>query len=301
MIRAVCIGECMVELRPAGDGLYARGFAGDAFNAAVYMRRALGDAGRVSMLTVVGDDSTSDAMLDEFAAQGLDTDRVWVARGKAPGLYMVELDEHGDRSFLYWRTHSAARDWWKRLQAEGGAEVLAGADLVYLSGISLAILPEADRRAVFAMLQDLRGRVGRIAFDPNLRMRLWEDLPTAVRAIESAAAASDIVLPSQQDGELLWNVIAPGEQMRRWMALGPVEVALTLAHEGARVAGSGVDTQVPAVPPTAVVDTSGAGDSFNGAYLAARLMGEAPREAAEAGVRLAARVVAARGAVIAPE
>lgn len=298
MIRAVCIGECMVEMRPAGDGLYARGFAGDAYNTAVYLRRALGDAGRVSMLTVVGDDSTSDAMRAEFEAQGLETDRVWTAPGKAPGLYVVELDAHGDRSFLYWRGQSAARDWLKQLQAKGGARVLEGADLVYLSGISLAILPDEDRRAVVSILQDLRGKVGRIAFDPNLRLRLWEDLPTASQAIDAAAAASDVVLPSQQDGELLWNVADPADQMRRWMALGPTEVGLTLADQGARVADASGQEAIPAVAPIAVVDTSGAGDSFNGAYLAARLLGETPRQAAEAGVRLAAKVVATRGALI---
>ena len=297
MVRAACLGECMVELRAAGPGLYSRGFAGDTYNSAVYLRRELGADAEVTFVTALGDDPLSAEMRAGFRAERLCDNLAFTVEGGSPGLYMIELDAAGDRSFRYWRSASAARGWLRELVAHGGAERLAGFDLLYLSGVSLAILDPADRLEAIRLLESLRGRVGRIAFDPNVRPRLWPDMATARAAIEAVAACSDILLPSSQDGELLWAEAESWRQLARWRALGPPEVALTRAGEGALVSTSAGDAHVPA-PETRVVDTSGGGDSFNGAYLAARLRGADPTAASRAGVALASRVVARPGAVI---
>jgi 2-dehydro-3-deoxygluconokinase len=297
VIRATAIGEAMVELRPAGPGLYTRAIAGDAYNAAVYLARSLGAAGRVSFLTALGDEALSAEIAAHIAGEGLDAASAFVVPGALPGLYLIELDAQGDRSFHYWRSASAARRWYQELQARGGAEALAGADLVYLSGISLAILSAEDRAGALRLLADLKGRVGRIAFDPNLRVRLWPDLATARAAVEAAVAASDIVLPSEVDGTLIWDEADPERQLDRYRALGAGEIALTAGPAGAWLRTGEGAARLPA-PPTVVADTSGAGDSFNGGYLAARLKGAGPRAAAQAGLALASRVVRAPGALI---
>ena len=297
MIEAVCIGEAMVELRPAAGGLYARAIAGDAYNAAVYLARSLGGAGRVRFLTAVGDETLSTAITDDIAAQGLSADLAFEVKGGLPGLYLIELDASGDRSFHYWRSASAARRWLVELEARGGADQLAGADLVYLSGISLAILTPPHRAQALEMLRALKGRVGHLAFDPNVRPRLWSDMAEARAAVEAACAAADIVLPSEVDGALIWDEPDPRRQLDRYQALGPAEVALTLGPGGVRLRCSGGEASLPTAAAQ-VLDTSGAGDSFNGGYLAARLRGEEPVEAARAGLALAARVVAAPGALI---
>ena len=299
MIRAACIGECMVELRPAG-GLYALGHAGDAFNTAVYLRRELGGKGEVAFVTAVGDDAPSRELRAAIAARGISDRWAFPVAGGSPGLYLIELDAEGDRTFHYWRSASAARGWLRELQARGGAELLAGSNLVYLSGVSLAILSPEDRAEALALVAALRGRVGRIAFDPNVRPRLWPDLATAAEAALAAAACADIVLPSTQDGELLWGEADPAAQVRRWREAGAAEVALTQAADGCRVAWPGGEAVVAAAAGVAVVDTSGGGDSFNGAYLAARLRGAEPEAAARAGVALSAQVVGRPGALPEP-
>jgi 2-dehydro-3-deoxygluconokinase len=183
------------------------------------------------------------------------------------------------------------------LEEHGAGDALAGADLVYFSGISLAILSEADRARALSLLADMKGRVGRIAFDPNIRPKLWPDLDTARRAVEAASALADIVLPSLEDGALIWGESEPRRQLDRYSACGARETALTLGEAGAILQhDGGVDVLPP--EPVRAIDTSGAGDSFNGAYLAARLMGADPKGAAAEGLRLAARVVQMPGALI---
>ena len=297
MIEAVCIGEAMVELRPAAGGLYARAIAGDAYNAAVYLARSLGGDGRVRFLTAVGDETLSAAITADIAAQGLGAELAFEVNGGLPGLYLIELDALGDRSFHYWRSASAARRWLVELESQGGADRLAGSDLIYLSGISLAILAPEDRARALAMLRALNGRVGHIAFDPNVRPRLWSDMAEARTAVEAACAAADIVLPSDVDGALIWGEPDPTCQLDRYQALGLTEVALTLGPGGVRLRSPKGEASLSSAV-VQVVDTSGAGDSFNGGYLAARLRGEEPAEAARAGLALAARVVAAPGALI---
>ncbi|HEY2660540.1 MAG TPA: sugar kinase [Caulobacteraceae bacterium] len=297
MIRAVCIGEAMIELRSAGADLFARAIAGDAYNTAVYMRRALGADNDVAFLTAVGDDSLSGALREDFVAHGLSDRLAFTTKGRSPGLYLIELDAQGDRSFHYWRQASAARLWMKSLRARGGGALLAGADLIYFSGISLAILEPEERAEALAMLGALRGQVGRIAFDPNVRPKLWPDLETARVAVEAACALSDIVLPSSVDGEMIWNEHDPQRQLDRYRALGPAEIALTQGEAGVLLACDGDSHRIAALKAK-VVDTSGAGDSFNGAYLAARLQGLDPQTAVSAGQMLAAVVVTKPGALV---
>jgi 2-dehydro-3-deoxygluconokinase len=251
----------------------------------------------VAFLTAVGDDPMSGVLTQDFASQDLSTELVFTVPGGAPGLYLIELDAKGDRSFHYWRSASAARCWLVALEAHGGGEALAGADLVYFSGISLAILSEADRARALSLLAHLKGRVGRIAFDPNIRPKLWPDMDAARWATEAASALADIVLPSLEDGALIWREPDPLRQLDRYHACGASEIALTLGEQGAVLQHDGVVETLPPEPVRAI-DTSGAGDSFNGAYLAARLKGAEPKAAARAGLELAARVVQTAGALI---
>ena len=166
-----------------------------------------------------------------------------------------------------------------------GIGKLFGADLVYLSGISLAILAPDERRDALTLLEELRGKVGKIAFDPNYRPALWRSRDEAAEIAREAVASSDIFLPSSEDVETLFGAEAL-----------PACAETAMTADGARCLVDGAWVTGELAPR--VVDTSGAGDSFNGAYLAARLQGAAPQEAARAGLALAANVVGHAGAVI---
>jgi 2-dehydro-3-deoxygluconokinase len=280
MIRAYCIGECMVELRGAGEALLRQGFAGDSYNTAVYLKRSAPDIS-VHYVTATGTDPMSRAMRAAWSDEGIEDDLAFAVPDRKPGLYMIELDAAGERRFHYWRGDSAAKRWLAQLQ-QAGIDSLFGADLVYLSGISLAILPPEQRSDALSLLDALRGKVGKIAFDPNYRPALWPSRDEAVEMVRQAAARSDIFLPSSEDIEAL--------------QISPDCAETAMTAEGAKCLVMGDWIRGDLAPR--VVDTSGAGDSFNGAYLAARLRGAVPAEAARAGLAMAAEVVGHPGAII---
>jgi 2-dehydro-3-deoxygluconokinase len=296
MIRFVCIGECMVELSAAGEGLLARRFAGDAYNTAVYFKRALPSA-QVKFLTAVGVDPMSLAMRGAWRADGVEGDLAFTVPARRPAIYLIETDLGGERQFHYWRGESAAREWFSMLYAAGGAAQLAGASLIYLSGISLAILSPQERAGAMDLLHEVYAQGGRIAFDPNLRPALWPSIDAARQVFERMVGLSDILLPSRQDMLALYGVGDSREQMRLLTQMGAREVALTCDADDALIFDGELHVLTP--PKAQVVDTSGGGDSFNGAYLAARLSGAGAIEAGLRGLALAARVVEQPGALIA--
>ena len=293
MTTAISIGECMVELRPVEDGHLKRGFAGDAYNTAVYLKRS-DPSIEVAFLTATGDESLSNAMVETWRGEGISDRLVFRIPGERPALYLIETNAKGDRKFHYWRSETPAKEWLRLLLAAGGAALLNKSDLVYVSGISLAILSYADRQAAIELLGSVTTKV---AFDPNIRPALWKSMDEARHTFEAMVKIASIVLPSRQDYQLMYGMDDPQEQIEFTATLTEAEIALTCDEDGCRLR---VGDEIIALPTQAVkvVDTSGAGDSFNGAYLAARLKGRDPRDAVKDGLALAAKVVAQPGAII---
>lgn len=278
----------MLELRSRADGAYARAFAGDTFNAAAYLKRTAPDFD-VHFLSATGDDALSAAMREAWRAEGVADDLAFVIEGAHPGLYMINLDASGERSFSYWRSASAARRWLEAMQSRGGDLVLAGADLIYFSGISLAILPDAQRPQALALLAKARANGARLAFDPNYRAALWETREVARTCIEQAMAIADIVLPSRDDLDAL-DLETPSQ----------AECVVTNGARGCTIFNGEhrMELCAPNIDAASVVDTSGAGDSFTGVYLAVRLHGATPEHAARDALAVAARVVTSPGALV---
>lgn len=289
------IGECMVELSPAGDGSYRRAFAGDTFNMLWHARRALPATVQTGYLTAVGDDATSRDMLVFMAQHGIATDRIATIPGAAPGLYMISLDQ-GERSFSYWRDTSAAR----RLADDNDrlAHALAAADTIFFSGITLAILDGAARSRLLACLGRAKAAGKTVAFDSNLRPSLWPDAQAMRAAITEAARVTTLALPTVPDEATLFGEADAEAVARRYRAAGVREVVVKAGPDPALV---WLDDRQWRIGPAAAitpVDTTGAGDSFNGAYVAARILGATPDSAAAAAHLRAGQVIRQHGALV---
>jgi len=299
MRRLVAIGECMLELRSCLSEHPTLGFGGDTLNTAVYAARMAHGGLDVAYATALGDDPFSARMMASWQAEGVATDLVRRLEGRLPGLYAIETDEAGERHFYYWRERAAARDLLNP-EAEGEALLarLGDADMLYLSGISLAILDDRQRRRLLDALNRHREAGVTIAFDSNLRPALWRDLESARQVLTSALAAADIALVSLEDEQRLFDDDDAGACAARIERLGPTEVVVKQGASGALLRVDGAQMPVPPVPASQVADTTAAGDSFNGGYLALRLLGANPPDAAAAGAKLASHVVRHQGALI---
>ena len=171
--RVAVIGECLVELNGKLFGEMRQTFGGDTLNTALYLARVAGGGIGVSYITAMGTDILSNAMVRRWEDEGIETRHVLRDEARLPGLYLIELDEAGERSFVYWRGESAARFLLQHKEFAGVEAALSGFDMIYLSGISLAILPEPDRKRLIAILQQRAAEGAAIAFDANIRTRLW--------------------------------------------------------------------------------------------------------------------------------
>jgi 2-dehydro-3-deoxygluconokinase len=282
----VSVGEAMVEFAPVETGLYARAFAGDTLNTCWYLAR-LGHSTRY--LTRVGADTLSDAFVAFLRESGIDAGAVARDPERTMGLYFIELDG-AERRFLYWRENSAAR----RLADDPDAlnAGLAGAELIHVSGITLAIVGPEGRRKLTAALARARANGAKVSFDPNLRRRLWLDDATAREAQAQMYAVTDIALPSFDDEASLWGDAAPSATAARLLGLGVPEIVVKNGAGAAWVGGAEV-----AAARVEARDTTGAGDSFNAGYLAARLSGRSPAEACGFAHGLAGEVVRWPGAL----
>ena len=293
-MRVVSIGECMVEMALTQGGAAQIRFAGDTFNTAAYMSR-LGL--EVDYVTALGkDDPFSDGILGRMEEEGVGTSLITQVPGRLPGLYAIERDEAGERRFFYWRGEAAVRDLFSVCDVAALGAALNGAGLVYLSGITLAVIGEAGRAKMTELLGQARAAGAAVAFDTNYRPRLWSGPESARQAIEAAAPHATFLSASEEDLIELYDE-GPAPTVARWAA-GGAEVIARSPGTGLSVHGPGGLFEAPPHELVRAVDATGAGDSFNAAYLAARLRGASPAEAVAAGRGLAQVVVQHLGAII---
>jgi len=287
----------MLELRGGAFASTHQSFGGDTLNTAVYLARCGGIGLNVHYATALGDDGLSAGLLQRWAAEGVLTGLVNRLPGRLPGLYMIELDDHGERRFHYWRGQSAARDYFDATTTalEEGSDEL---DSLYLSGISLAILPDAGRERVIALMARMRARGALVAFDNNFRPRLWASAAEARHWYERALAVSSLALITADDQQALHGLATLDEAVAAAQRLPVAEVAIKRGALPALVGLHGHWQAVPTKTVPRVVDTTAAGDSFAAGYLTRRLGGATPSEAAAFGNRLAARVIQHPGALI---
>ena len=295
MPRFVSVGECMIEMSGGEDGTYRLGYAGDTLNTAWYARARLPKDWHVDYVTALGDDLYSRQMRDFFEKNGIGTDRIQTIPNRRPGLYLIH-QAHGDRHFTYWRGQSAA----KQLadDAEALNTALAGAEIVYFSGISLAILNSRARGHLMKAIHLAREAGARVAFDPNERPALWTSPQVMGSTITAGAILADVVLPTFPDEQVLFGDTSPEAVAERYMSAGAEEVVVKNGAEPAFVASRESKGWVAPKPGAKSVDPTGAGDSFNGAYLSARVAGASPLEAAEKAHATAATVIGYKGALV---
>ena len=294
--RIASIGECMIEISDA-ENLQQR-FAGDSLNVAVHLVRELaGTPIKIDYVTAVGEDPFSIEMVKFCKKEGIGVDLIATVKDKLPGLYWIKTDVFGERTFHYWRANSAARDLLKVVPEKILAKQLVDHDLVYLSGISVAILPDSDKQQLLNSLQALRAQGAIIAFDSNYRPILWQDSESAKYWTARFYEAVDLALVSFLDEQKIFSDANQKATLARIHAYGVSEIVVKNGAAACQILCDKMLETVESVEGISQVDSTGAGDSFNAAYMAARIIGDSPSDAARKGHLLASQVVQYSGAI----
>lgn len=295
------IGECMIELSEKNAAVN-RGFGGDTLNTSVYIaRQTNASALAVHYVTALGTDAFSQQMLESWQAEEVKTDLIQRMADRLPGLYYIETDDTGERTFYYWRNEAAAKFWLESEQSAAICEELATFDYLYLSGISLAILSPQSREKLLTLLCECRANGGQVIFDNNYRPRLWASKEETQQVYQQMLTCTDIAFLTLDDEDALWGEKPVAEVIARTHAAGVKEVVVKRGADSCLVSIVGEPQQeIPAVklPKEKVVDTTAAGDSFSAGYLAVRLTGGDARSAAARGHLTASTVIQYRGAII---
>lgn len=288
----------MVEFTTAPDApdCFTRRAGGDALNTAIYLARLTG-AGQVGYLSCLGDDPQSLWLRQTIAGEGVDISTLAQRPNARPGLSFIDTDEDGERSFTYWREQSPYRG---HFDNSANMADLDRADVLYVSGVALAVLNPEGRVNLLHALARRRNEGAQVVFDTNYRPALWPDAGTASSVIGAALAIATAVLPSSADIADCFDIAAPDAAMAFLMTLTDAEIVLTSGRGAVlyRAQGGSAFERHDLPPAVTALDTTGAGDSFNAAWLAARGNGATVAACIQDAARLAAIVVRHRGAII---
>ena len=292
-VELAALGECMAELWASQPletaSVLRRGFGGDTLNMAA--AAALMGA-RAAYVTALGDDPFGAHIRAGLARLGVDDSRAVVKPGRNTGLYLVDVDEEGERRFHYYRTGSAA-------SAFGPADLdlawLRSLPILHVSGISQAI-SSTMREAVLVAAETVVAAGGSLSYDTNFRPRLWPSPVAARQALEELPPPA-LLAPSQADLELLY----PGQDMEtaaaRFRERGSRVVFVKAGARGSYLACDEHTGWIPAPLVRRVRDTTAAGDAAVGVMAAGMLRGLPLAEAARLANRAAAFAVRRRGSV----
>jgi 2-dehydro-3-deoxygluconokinase len=286
----------MAELQPAGDGHYSLAFGGDTLNTSWYVRALTApESFEVEYVTALGSDPLSAQLSQFLAGNTIGTHFIRTVSDRNVGLYLITLNG-AERSFTYWRNSSAAK-----LLAEDPKHLstaLSGVEVVYFSGITLAILSDEHRQVFLYQLQQLKSSGVTVAFDSNTRPRLWPSLEHMKEAIVQGCKAATIALPTFPDEQALFGDQTPADCAKRIASYGVQEVVVKNGGLASYGFAEGSGFEVAPQPVTGIVDTTGAGDSFNAGYLVGRMNKKNPELASRLGHQVAGRVICHRGALV---
>jgi len=298
MKRIVIIGESMLELSPAGPDLWQQSFAGDVHSLAVYLKRCAPEAMQVSFMTAVGVDASSSELISSLQQEDIDTSLIYKHPSKTLGLYMINNTPSGERSFQYWRNDSAAKQVMHLHQVQFLAKDFSAPDQVFFSGISLAILDKDSRTLFWNFIHRLKQEGTQVIFDPNYRAKLWSSVEDCKTQYELAFHASNLILPSLEDFTNLYQLDSATAVSKFLSAYQIDEIIIKDGPAPIIYQSPQEQLEIAIEPVSQVIDTTAAGDSFNGSYLAARARGLEPERAIRFAAQISALVIQHKGAIL---
>lgn len=268
---------------------FIRGFGGDTSNFAIAVARLGGQAAYLCRLAA---DDFGQALMDLWAREGVDTSRVIPTQNGYTAVYFTSWKEDGSHDFGYIRQGSAAS---MLSPADISERQFEGVAAFHTSGITQAISPSACD-ASFRAIDIARQQGVLVSYDPNLRLKLWP-LGRARAVVMESVRRCDVFFPNIHEVRLLIGQEDVSAVIDHLLTAGPKIVALKLGEQGCLVGtADGTRIRVPAVRARAI-DTSGAGDTFDAAFMVGLMSGWDVEKTARFAVTAAALTASGIGCV----
>ena len=258
MARVWVTGDAVVDLIPNGETNYLKCPGGAPANVAVAISRLGGDS---AFFGRVGQDPLGRFMKQVLKNEGVDTQHMLLDEEHRTSTVIVDLDDHGERSFTFMVKPSADQF----LQSQ---DVPAFQKGEWLHVCSIALANEPSRSTTLAAMKAIKAAGGYVSFDPNLREEVWLNPADLKSVVLQAVALADVVKFS--DDELLFLTDKADLQTAlSWLneQYDLPLIVITQGKKGALVIHNN-EQQLITGKPVNPVDTTGAGDAFVGGLLA---------------------------------
>ena len=266
--KAIFLGECMIELNGDISSLENNSsnikinFGGDTYNSAVYFSRLTNDKTNTFYSTALGKDNFSKKMISRFKNEKIKCDYIRTDGENPPGLYSIEINEKGERSFSYWRDQSPSKYIFLGSKGKKLVKDINNADVFYYTGISAGILDEKQRKDLIKI-----GSTATICgFDFNYRSQLHYNKKVSQLLFNEINNRVDIHFVSFDDARELFKIKNPLEIFE---IINEKKNLILIRYKNSIIfKNKQQEIKTVTVPHGEVVDTTAAGDAFNGSFLA---------------------------------
>ena len=293
-INVCSIGEAMIEISNIKNSLYNQSFAGDTLNFCNYLDKKKLNA---FFLSAIGKSKISQSLLDFIKSKNISTKYIKQINQFEVGLYLIKNKDNGEKQFFYWRDESAAKQYFNNIDFLNLYKELKNFDYIYFSGITLSIIHISKLNNFIKLLKLLKSKKIKIVFDFNIRPSRWNKKNLNI-FLDSVLKFVDICFLSGEDMNY-WknkNNIKSYEQIVR-----KYKLKHSIFRKNAKFTYVFLNKTRYVFKNKLlkkVVDTSGAGDGFNAAYLSNFIVNNDPVLALKAGSSLGSKIVMKKGAIV---
>ena len=293
-INVCSIGEAMIEISNIKNSLYNQSFAGDTLNFCNYLDKKKLNA---FFLSAIGKSEINQSLLDFVKSKNISTKYIKQINQFEIGLYLIKNKDNGEKQFFYWRDESAAKYYFNNIDFLNLYKELKNFDYIYFSGITLSIIHISKLNNFIKLLNLLKSKKIKIVFDFNIRPSRWNKKNLNI-FLDSVLKFVDICFLSGEDMKN-WknkNNIKSHEQIVR-----KYKIKHSIFRKNAKFTYVFLNKTRYVFKNKllkTVVDTSGAGDGFNAAYLSNFIVNNDPVLALKAGSSLGSKIVMKKGAIV---
>ena len=294
MKTTICsIGECMIEMTNVEKELYNYSVAGDTLNFTSYLDQSIFNK---FYLTAIGTSDINKGVISFFKKKKINTDLVKKISSKEIGLYLIKNTKRGEKKFYYWRDDSAANFFFNHINKSLFINKYTF-DYIYLTGITLSILDFKNIDKFITNLSVLRKKNSKIIFDFNIRIKRWSKKNLNLY-LNKILPNVDILFCSGED-LVCWKKNNNIKTFQYILKKFNIYHAIYRKNEEYNYSFyKNKKYMIKNKPIKKVVDTSGAGDGYNAAYLSSFIISNNPQIALNEASKIGAKIVMKKGAIV---